>query len=210
MGVSMRIYLIRHGETDWNIDRRYQGIEDIPLNNTGVMQAKLCAKALSNMQFDAIYSSPLTRAYDTAALIAQGLRECHVMNDIIGEDIPSVCYEVKVDERLLERDFGLISGLYPKDREAFINSKKEANMEPFEHLTTRVMQNLEEIRSKYPDGNVLVITHGGVINAILHVLSKGEIGTGKTLVANTCITILNDQTGELEIESYNQKLSKYS
>ena len=72
------------------------------------------------------------------------------------------------------------------------------------------MQNLEEIRSKYPDGNVLVITHGGVINAILHVLSKGEIGTGKTLVANTCITILNDQTGELEIESYNQKLSKYS
>ena len=75
MGVSMRIYLIRHGETDWNIDRRYQGIEDIPLNNTGVMQAKLCAKALSNMQFDAIYSSPLTRAYDTAALIAQGLRE---------------------------------------------------------------------------------------------------------------------------------------
>lgn len=203
----MRIYLVRHGETDWNIDRRYQGIEDIPLNNTGVEQARLCAKALSTMQFDAIYSSPLTRAYDTATLIAQGLQEEHSAEAIKG-DMPSDCYQVRVDERLLERDFGLISGLFPKEREEFINSKKDANMEPFEHLTTRIMEILEELRSKYSDGNVLVITHGGVINAILHVLSGGEIGTGKTLVANTCITILNDQTGELQIESYNQKLSK--
>lgn len=202
----MRIYLVRHGETDWNIDRRYQGIEDIPLNNTGVMQAKLCAKALSNIQFDAIYSSPLTRAYDTAMLIAQGLRKGHSVNPIEGER-SSTCYEVKVDERLIERDFGLISGLFPKEREAFIQSKKDANMEPFEHLTARVMETLEEIRNKYSDGKVLIITHGGVINAILHVLSGGEIGTGKTLVANTCITILNDQTGELQIESYNQRLS---
>lgn len=184
----MEIYLVRHGQTDWNLQRRYQGIEDIPLNKTGMEQAQICAECLKSISFAAIYSSPLKRAFDTARIIA-------------GER-----YSVILDERLLERDFGKISGLLPEERETFLAEKKEANMESFDHLTSRVMQALHEYKERYQDDKVLVVAHGGVINAVLYVLTKGEIGTGKTLIPNTAVTILEEVDGELQIQVYNKKL----
>lgn len=186
----MKIYLVRHGETDWNIERRYQGIENIPLNNKGITQAKVCGKALLKEKFDAVYTSPLSRAYDTAKLIVTEWNQTNV----------------HVDERLIERDFGLVSGLLPEKRAEFMESGEDAKMEPFENLVKRVMEALEEYRQKYKDGQILVVTHGGVINAVAHELSHGEIGTGKTLIRNTCVTILDDQDGILKIEDYNKKL----
>lgn len=197
----MKIYLVRHGETDWNIERRFQGIEDIPLNETGRKQARNCGKALTSFSFTAIYASPLKRAYETAMIIADILNAYHTehhTNDPV--------LIVKEDSRLMERDFGKVSGLLPKDRNAFLESGEDAKMEEFEHLTKRLMAAMKEYQEKYQGQNVLVITHGGVINAILHVLSKGEIGTGKTLVANTSIAILDDQEGKLKITAYNKKL----
>ncbi|WP_167956701.1 histidine phosphatase family protein [Anaerosporobacter faecicola] len=196
----MKIYLVRHGQTDWNIQGRYQGIENIPLNETGMEQARVCATALADYSFVAFYASPLQRAYDTASLIAETLNAHQLRNGV------QATLSVVKDARLLERDFGKISGLLPEERKAFLESGEEANMEPFEHLTDRVMEAMEEYRRCYSDGNVLVVTHGGVINSILHVLSRGEVGTGKTLVANTSVAILNDESGELLIECYNQKL----
>lgn len=197
----MKIYLVRHGETDWNIERRFQGIEDIPLNDTGRKQARDCGKALTSFSFAAIYASPLQRAYETAKIIADILNAYHKehnMNDPV--------FTVKEDSRLIERDFGKVSGLLPKERNAFLESGEDANMEAFEHLTERLMTAMKEYQENYQGQNVLVITHGGVINAILHVLSKGEIGTGKTLVANTSIAILDDQEGKLKVKTYNKKL----
>lgn len=197
----MKIYLVRHGETDWNIERRFQGIENIPLNDTGRKQAKDCAKALASLSFAAIYASPLQRAYETATIIAD------IINDYHKEQRTNEpMLTVKEDSRLLERDFGKISGLLPKDRKEFLASGEDANMEEFEHLTERLMNALYDYQENYQEQNVLVITHGGVINAILHVLSEGEIGTGKTLVPNTSVTILEEKDGELRIKEYNKKL----
>lgn len=197
----MKIYLVRHGETDWNIERRFQGIEDIPLNDKGRKQAKDCAKTLVTLSFSTIYASPLQRAYETATIIADTMNEYHMQHN---DNEP--IYTVNEDSRLLERDFGKISGLLPEERKAFLASGEDANMEEFEHLTKRLMEALRDYQERYQGQNVLVITHGGVINAILHVLSGGEIGTGKTLVPNTSVTILDDEDGKLKIKEYNKKL----
>lgn len=198
----MKIYLVRHGLTDWNIERRFQGIEDIPLNDTGRKQARDCGQALTSLSFVAIYASPLQRAYETATIITDklnGYHKEHGRNDSV--------LTVKADSRLIERDFGKVSGLLPKERKVFLESGEDANMEEFEHLTERLMAAMKEYQEEYQGQNVLVVTHGGVINAILHVLSEGEIGTGKTLVANTSIAILDDEEGNLKIETYNMKIS---
>ena len=68
------ICLVRHGETDWNLHRRYQGWEDIPLNETGRGQAQVVALAIAGEEWDAIVASPLSRAYATAQAIATASR----------------------------------------------------------------------------------------------------------------------------------------
>ena len=66
---SMRLYIIRHGETEWNVLRRFQGRSDIPLNDEGRRLARITAEALSEVPFARIYTSPLKRAYETAMII---------------------------------------------------------------------------------------------------------------------------------------------
>ena len=67
----MLLYLVRHGETDWNLQRRIQGSTDIPLNDTGREQAAATGRLLARREWDAIYSSPLSRAIETGELIAR-------------------------------------------------------------------------------------------------------------------------------------------
>ena len=93
----MKLYLIRHGETDWNIVKRLQGSTDIPLNENGEAIAKETCRAMNDIHFDIIYTSPLKRAYRTAELV-KGER-----------DIPLL-----IDERLREISFGDYEGLISK------------------------------------------------------------------------------------------------
>ena len=84
------LYLVRHGETDWNAQRRIQGSTDIPLNATGRAQAATTGRLLARREWDGIYSSPLSRAFETASIIATE----------IGLDRPST-----IDE-IVERNYG--------------------------------------------------------------------------------------------------------
>ncbi len=77
----MEIYIIRHGETHWNTERRLQGLSDIELNEDGIRLAKLTGEALKGVHFDRVYSSPLKRAYDTACYITAGREELEVIKD---------------------------------------------------------------------------------------------------------------------------------
>ncbi|NLO10512.1 MAG: histidine phosphatase family protein [Clostridiales bacterium] len=183
----MNIYLIRHGETDWNLIGKVQGREDIPLNDTGRSQARKCAMALQNTGIKAIISSPLTRAVQTANIIAN-------TDDSI---------ELIVDDGLIERDFGEMSGMTYDRRKYFDSFGKEDTMEPLDRLSRRLIECIQKYARRFKGQNIVMVSHGAAINSVIKVLSDGEEGSGKTRLKNACISILKYEDKELKLGSYN-------
>ena len=146
----MRMYITRHGQTDWNIDHRLQGQSDIPLNDTGRAQAVTCGEALQRAGIEWIITSPLSRARETAEII----------RGYIG-DIPITC-----DDLLLERAFGKLEGqcMYVSEAERF---PAEFGVESREHSYERIREAMENYRKRYWDKTILVVTHGGVLFELL-------------------------------------------
>ncbi|MBW8348518.1 histidine phosphatase family protein [Bacillus sp. IITD106] len=188
------ICLIRHGETDWNALGKLQGKTDISLNSTGVRQAEECRDFLKNDQWDLIVTSPLQRAKRTAEIINEGLH------------IPLIEME-----EFAERSFGDAEGMTREEIETKYPNRDIPNQEERSALNERVMAGIEKINRKYGNKKVLLVAHGGVINAILSILSDGEIGSGKTKLINACISNINFREEKWMINDYNQvgHLSKY-
>lgn len=152
----INIFLVRHGQTTYNADNnRYCGITDAALTAKGIGQAQDLAKMLSGVKFEAIYTSPLTRAIKTAEIISQSK-------------------EITIDERLRELDFGSWEG---KTREEFIKADPMVwdrwNEDPEKYpaggdgesagqLLARLDEFQQEILSKHTSGNILVVAHNGV------------------------------------------------
>jgi broad specificity phosphatase PhoE len=158
----MTLLLARHGETDWNRDGRFQGHADTPLNDLGREQARALAEKMADV--DVIYSSDLTRAVETAQVVA----------DRLG-------LEVRVDSRLRERSFGRWEGLtrgeieeaFRDDYERWRTGKSfgAEDAETHEAFAERIEAFLADVLAKHPDETVLVITHGGSIRVIQAVAS---------------------------------------
>lgn len=180
----MTVYLIRHGVTDWNLAGRLQGLEDIPLNEEGLRQAALCAQALQPLPVDYVASSPLLRAKKTAEILARTL------NLPMGTDV-----------RLIERDFGRLSGLLPEERAAFLASGQDPGSEPPAAVADRMLKAIDELARKH--GRLLAVSHGASINAVLYRLSGGRIGTGRTILLNLGISRLSFRDGLWRIDFYN-------
>src|SRR4051794_13580768 len=147
------LLLVRHGETDWNRDHRVQGHTDIPLNAAGLAQARELAESLSDTRLEAVYSSDLARALQTAEAVArvQGL-------------------EVTVDPALREKNFGSWEGL--TDVQIAQRFPDEArgrwgDGETTEEVAARVLAAIERIRGRHDGEPVLVVSHGGALRAIL-------------------------------------------
>jgi probable phosphoglycerate mutase len=145
----VRLWLVRHGETPWNADRRFQGWTDVPLNDRGRSQALELRERLSATRFTGVWSSDLSRARDTARL-------AH------GDPI--------VDERLREIDFGDIEGdvwtdITPELRSRLVEFDGfcAPNGESAAHFRARVHEFLNEL----VDGDHLVVTHGGVVRMLV-------------------------------------------
>ena len=159
----MKLLLVRHGQTDWNIARRFQGQSDIPLNKVGQKQAMTLANRLSKQPIDAIYSSDLQRAMETSKVITQ----------------MSVCKpELRSDPRLREINFGDWEGLTYNEikekyhdvlvaRENDVYKNAPTNGETLEQLTIRVQSMIDELYAKHKDQTVLVVAHGGVLQILL-------------------------------------------
>jgi broad specificity phosphatase PhoE len=139
------LLLVRHGETDWNADGRLQGQTDRPLSDFGRRQAKLLAEVLQGEELQAIYSSDLARARETAEIVAERLR------------LPVV-----LDPDLREKDWGTWEGLtaVERDRVEFVGESTETHEE-------RTLRALKRIYERHPGaGRVLVITHGGSMRRV--------------------------------------------
>lgn len=180
MAERIDICLVRHGETEWNRVGRYQGTSDVPLNDLGFEQARLGAERLAAEHWDAVISSPLARARSTAEAIAAA----------VGIDT------IEFLDDLQERAYGDAEGLTIAEREERFPEGSWPHLETLEHLWERSTRALQHISDRYAGKRVLVVSHGGTINGILHVVSAGDIGTGVTRILNVSLTrIHSDDSG---------------
>lgn len=146
----MNIIIVRHGQTNINLERRLQGITDNPLNDTGKEQALDTRKKLKNEKIDLIICSPLIRARQTADIINEGRN-----------------IEIIYDDRLKERNFGEYEGEYIKDYNvdefwSYRTNKKYKKAENVRDFLNRIYKFLDEIKEKYKDKNILLVAHAGV------------------------------------------------
>ncbi|GAB3606476.1 histidine phosphatase family protein [Conyzicola nivalis] len=153
------IYLVRHGETDWNRARRIQGSTDIPLNQTGRDQAAVTGALLASRQWDGVYASPLARAYETGAIIA----------DQLGLPAPEAVPEVA------ERRYGEAEGLTGDEIDArFPGDTPVPGRESREEVAARVIPAIVALAERHPGENIVLVSHGGVIRTILGVVAPDE------------------------------------
>jgi probable phosphoglycerate mutase len=158
--VLTTIGFIRHGETDWNIEKRAQGCIDIPLNHSGEKQAKAVAERCGNENWDIIYTSPLSRAFHTANAIAE-----------------QTGLTVIPDERLREISFGETEGTTEEERlEKWGREWKtlELGREKDEEADFRWKAALQEIVQKHPHQKVLIVSHGALLVRIYKHLLKDK------------------------------------
>ncbi|MGC1382032.1 MAG: histidine phosphatase family protein [Candidatus Baltobacteraceae bacterium] len=166
--MSVQLTLIRHGPTEWNATRRFQGRSDVPLSVRGRAHAQAIAAALAADPIDRIYSSDLSRALETARILsaARGI-------------------EVESDPRLREFDFGKWEGLtwdeivtaYPHLTGLGSTAAKRyapEGGESFEEVRERLRSFLDEIVRADPAANVAVVTHAGPLHAIVSILQLAE------------------------------------
>jgi probable phosphoglycerate mutase len=148
------LWLARHGQTDWNVEGRYQGQADVPLNGLGLQQALELAHKLDSQRFAAIYTSDLQRARQTADIVAARL------------GLP-----VRVDARLREIDQGDWEGCLVRDIERLYAEEWHVNPadpekfgapngETIGQVSVRVISAANDIAEAFPRGRVLVVSHG--------------------------------------------------
>jgi broad specificity phosphatase PhoE len=142
---SLRLYIARHGETDWNVQHKLQGMTDIPLNDNGRRQAAALAESLKGVRLDAIYSSTLSRSRDTARTVA------------------GTSMTVKSLDGLRERNYGHFQGGsdtepdYVKRMNVWDDRLDDG--ESLNQLLARARDSLAQIRREHPSGNVLIVAH---------------------------------------------------
>lgn len=159
----LRIYLARHGQTDWNAERRLQGWTDIPLNETGRSQARDLAAALSHLRFDCVYCSALRRSRETAELLAAGVQ-------IVSLGSLNEQAHGKFEGNIL--DDGNPELLAEFLRRRFDPRDSLDGGESQEQHRARVLTAIDTIRSNHAaGGQVLVIGHGGTNSLILQSLA---------------------------------------
>jgi uncharacterized phosphatase len=180
--------LLRHGQTDWNIDMRLQGISDIPLNETGHGQARKVAEILADQQWHEVVSSPLSRAQDTARYVA----------DALGIS------EVKIEPLLLERSFGAAEGLSYEDWRSRLQAGIIAEgAESVEELEERSNQLLSNLAKNYEGRRVLTVSHGALIRKIISMVSGGQFPRDGERFGNASLTTIHLVDGSWEILDYN-------
>lgn len=184
----MNVYILRHGETDWNKAMRMQGQVNIPLNEYGREIAHKTKEGLKDIHFDYVYSSPLDRAVETAKIIT-GYTDDKIITD----------------DRIKEICFGIYEGKYPDERPAEFSYFFKApdkyippeGAESYEALCKRTSDFIENVlfplARKEPDANVFISGHGAMNKSLLLYFKKAEIKDiwAGPFQKNCCVTLVN-------------------
>lgn len=181
----MELYLVRHGETKWNVENRIQGQINSELTKRGLRQAHLTSERLDSVFFHYVYSSDLPRAFTTAKIITEPKK-----------------LKINTDERLRERSFGIGEGLTHEELaqrapDVWKNVKNGdidyviPNGESKMQVLGRALEFFDELTKNHLSDRVLVVTHGGLINVFLrHILGIPQDAPRRFILPNTAINIL--------------------
>jgi broad specificity phosphatase PhoE len=150
-------YFLRHGETDWNLQGRYQGQSDVPLNATGIAQAHAAAERLVGAPIDRIVTSPLVRAHLTATIVAEKLQK-----------------PIHLDRGLVERSFGSFNGLVIRDvkRQHGLRPDQStrailpADADHWHEIFERIPPVVTRWMTAHPNDTLLFVAHSGVFDAL--------------------------------------------
>ena len=194
----MEIYFVRHGQTIWNVEKRFQGLSDSPLTELGITQAKLLGEKLKDIKFNKFYSTSLKRAYDTANYIKGNRKQkVEIFDDFVEISMGDM-------EGIKQEDF---KKLYPEQVKNFFFNQLEYDPssfggESFLEVRERVIRGLNkfiELNKNYE--RVLVVSHGATLKTLLHYISGKDISTlsDEVIPKNTSYTIVKYENGKFEI-----------
>lgn len=160
----MKVTIIRHGQTDYNYEGKIQGRSNIPLNDAGRRDCKKLKYNIKDEQFDICFSSSLIRAVETAMIL-------------VGDRV-----EIKIDDRLMERNFGKLEGMSFKKYDGVkywdYNLNLDDNgIEPVQDIIKRVNSFINYLEKNYKDKNILIVTHGSIVRGLHHILHKTNLNS---------------------------------
>ena len=181
------IYIIRHGQTEKNRANVLQGRSDIPLNDSGRQQAEEVRNRVikAGIHFDLVYTSPLIRAVQTAAIIAEGIPQLK-------------------DDRLIEMDYGPYEGMDLADPAPevleffrdFVHNPAPNGMEPLQAIVVRLGSFLEEIKEEAAEKNILISTHAIAMKGALEYLTPDSGGSYWSKFIGNCAVYTSEITTE--------------
>ncbi len=163
------IFLVRHAETDWNVQKRIQGSSNVPLNKKGIKQARTLARKFKEITLTHIYSSPLKRALQTALPLAKSHK-----------------LKVHLESSFRERSMGMLEGLanadllkkYPHFPQEWARDKIDwsgGRNETIRQMLKRVMASFRKILKNHKPGDrILIVSHGGPLRGLIHLLHGGK------------------------------------
>ena len=182
-----RISIVRHGQTAWNLSTRIQGSTDIPLNTMGRAQAAEAGVRLREQNWDVSLSSPLSRALETARIIAGEL------------ELPSPT----IVPELTERHHGEIEGLTFVERQLrFPDGVSVPGLESRQDVLDRVLPALGRVAAAWQDRSVLVVSHGGVIGTLIRHTTDSARPRHDEFIANGSVHDFLWRDGELRLTHF--------
>ena len=169
-----RVFVVRHGETAWNVDKRIQGQLDVPLNARGQWQAEQLARALAGEELAAVYSSDLQRARDTAAAVAA-----------------AAGVELRLDAQLRERAFGRFEGRtfeeveqrWPDEVQRWRRRDPAFDAQGGERLDAFYARSVAVAwrhAARHPAQAIVIVSHGGVLDCLYRAAAGIELGAART------------------------------
>lgn len=184
---------MRHGETMWNRQGKYQGQSDVPLTDEGREQARILSERLKDEKIDVIYASDLDRAIETAAIIAK-YHDLNVLPAPLMRELNFGIWEGMTYDEIIQK--------WPQEYNEWQrdpHNKKPPEGETLAELCKRVSKFLKETAREHPDSRILVVSHAGPIRAILSVLlNLRQDFFWKFKISNTSITII-EYDGQKEL-----------
>jgi len=201
---SLKLYIVRHGETEWNLIKKFQGQLDSPLTENGIKIMKDTGNKLKNIIFSRVYTSELARAVKSAEIILN--KNINYKNDRI---------EIKKMSELNEVYFGLWQGLsheeifekYSEEAENYFHNVKRYNAEnikaeKLKDALDRFLRGIEKILKNHKSGNILIVTHGTVLEMFINYVENKDLLeiNERKLVNNGDYKIFNYKNGKFSEE----------